>query len=94
MATIRQFLRRKIYEGKYLFVDFWSIAHVILFFFIGVFYPNRWKLVIVGMIAFELFERVLSKKALFLKESTKDTLNDIFFNIVGYWLGQQYLNII
>ena len=91
MTTIRQFLERKLYQNRYIFINYWVILHFILFFIIGIYFPNRWKLVIIGMIAFELFENLASGKVKFFKESTKDTITDFLFNILGYWIGSNFM---
>ena len=91
MTTIKQFLGKRIFETKYISIDFWSIGHLILFFLLGIYFPNRWGLVIIGMIVFEVFENIMSKRTAFFKESAKDTRTDIAINIIGYFLGQQYL---
>lgn len=70
-------------------MDGWSIAHFIGFFMLGVYFPNRLHLVIIGTIIFEIFEKIMSEKTPFLKESLKDTMTDIVINIVGYLIGQK-----
>jgi len=91
MTTIKEILRRKIFENQLILIDGWTFLHIGLFFLIGIFYPNRWGLVIGGMIIFEIMEQVLAKNISLFKESQKDTLNDLGFNILGYWAGQYYL---
>ena len=48
MVTIKQFLGKKIYEGSYLHIDFWSIVHLIGFFLLGIYFPNKLGLIIIG----------------------------------------------
>tara|TARA_Y100000310_G_C20526410_1_gene736270 strand:- start:730 stop:1011 length:282 start_codon:yes stop_codon:yes gene_type:complete len=91
MATIRQLLGRRIYQSSLIHIDGWSILHFVGFFLLGVYFPNRWGLVIAGMIAFEVFENIFSGKIRFFKETTKDTVTDILLNIVGYSLGQNFM---
>jgi len=94
MTTIRTFLAKKIYESELIFIDRWSILHVALFFGIGIYYPNRWMLVIMGMIVFEYIEAVVSKSQTFLKETLKDTTSDLLFNVIGYWAGMRFIGAI
>lgn len=91
MNGIRQFLATRIYTGRYLLVDYWSILHVALFFFIGMRFPGQWIAVIIGSLGFEFVENKISKKVSFLRENLKDTFSDILFNLAGYWLGTLYL---
>ena len=91
MTTIRQFLGKRILVNRYIHIDRWSYLHLIGFFILGIYFPNRLGLIIIGMILFEFFESIMSKRTPFFKESAKDTLSDIGFNILGYLLGQQYL---
>lgn len=88
--NLKQFLGTKIFENRYLFIDYWSILHLILFFIFGVTYPNQWGLVILVSIIYEFIENRLSKKAPFWKEPLRDTLSDFAFNFIGYWLGMTY----
>ena len=94
MTTIRQFLGKKVFENKILRIDRWIYLHIALFFFIGVFYPNRLMLVIIAMVVFEIIEATLSKRQPFFKESIKDTISDLGFNLLGYFAGQYYIGII
>ena len=90
MTTIRQFLAKKIFENKWIFIDRWSFVHLALFFYFGTQFPNRFGLVIIGSIIFEVVENLVSKKVPFLRENMKDTLSDLFFNILGYYFGQNF----
>ena len=90
MNGIRRFLATNIYTGRYLHVDYWSILHVALFFFIGMKFPNQWGAVILGSLIFEFIENKVSKKVSFLREDVKDTFSDIGFNLLGYWIGVLY----
>ena len=94
MNNLRQFLAKRIYTGKYLLVDYWSILHIVLFYFIGTYYPGKWVHVILGSVIFEIVESGLSKKVPFLRENTKDTVSDLLFNFAGYWLGINYGGLI
>ena len=91
MTTIKQFLGKKIFENRFIHIDRWSIVHFVGFFLLGIYFPNKLGLIIIGTILFEVFENIMSKRTPFFKESAKDTLSDIGFNILGYLLGQQYL---
>ena len=91
MTTIRQFLVKKVFENDFIFVDRWLFVHFIGFFLAGIYFPNRWGLIIGITIAIEVFERVMSGRINFFRETTKDTLSDIGINFLAYFLGQQYL---
>lgn len=88
---IKQFLAKKIYENNLIHMDYWSILHIALFFWVGMNYPNQWELVIFGSIIFEFVENKISRKVSFLKENLKDTISDLGFNFLGYWLGMLYI---
>lgn len=94
MNNLRNFLGNKIFENKYIHIDIWSILHLIFFFIIGLYYPNRWTEVIIAMVIFEFIEIKLSKRTSFFKESFKDIMSDFAFNILGYWLAHNYGGLI
>ena len=85
---IKQFLEQKIFENGYVYLDYWSILHLLGFFILGTYYPNRWGLVIMGTIFFEILEVYMARRTSFFKESKKDTFTDIAINFLGYWSGQ------
>ena len=88
--NLRNFLATKIYSNKYLHLDYWSILHLILFIIFGTLYPDKWIYVLFGSVIFEVIENNVSKKIMFLKENVKDTINDIFINCIGYWIGMRF----
>ena len=91
MNQLRQFLATRVYTGKYLFLDYWSILHLVLFFIIGMKFPGNWERIIVGSIIFEFIESSVSHNVSFLREKAKDTITDLALNWIGYWLGTIYL---
>ena len=91
MTTIRQFLGKKRYINDYMSIDGWSYLHLAIFFYIGIILPNRWALIIGITVAFEVAERIISRRVDFFKETDKDTLSDFVINLIGYYAGQFYL---
>ena len=83
-------LSTKIYTGRFIYLDYWSILHFIFFYLIGIIYPNKWILVITGSILFEIIEEISSKKIQSLKEIKIDTITDIGINLLGYWIAQRF----
>ena len=78
------------YKNKFIHIDAWSITHLILFYIIGLLFPNRWTLVILGTLLFEVVEEFSSTKIRFLKELRVDTISEIWINLLGYWLAHKF----
>ena len=89
--TIGQFLKKKVFENNNFFIDGWSFLHFAIFFIAGIIFPNRWGSIIIVIVLFELFEKSTSKRVNLFRETKKDTFTDIVLNLLGYFLGQQYL---
>ena len=94
MVKLKQFLKTRIIKNKYLYVDYWSILHLILFFIIGFYFPNKWMIIIVGSLIFEFSEKIVAARTPFLRETMKDKISDLGFNFIGYWLGINYGGLI
>tara|TARA_Y100000034_G_scaffold114936_1_gene151555 strand:+ start:13164 stop:13448 length:285 start_codon:yes stop_codon:yes gene_type:complete len=94
MVAVRKFLATKVFENRFIFVDYWSGLHIALFFYIGTQLPNQWMLIILGSIVFEVVENIASGKLEFLKENLKDTLSDFAFNLLGYLAGMRFIGVI
>ena len=96
--TIREVLHREIFVNVFIFINGYTFFHVLLFFVIALYYPNKWLWILAGMIAFEYIEFVVAttRPPDIIKFwnpviSTIDTINDILFNLFGYWIGHKYL---
>jgi hypothetical protein len=90
-------------EHKNKTVDILTIVHFILYFILGVYFPNNKKEIFMFMILWELFEHLivvnkttynLAKKYWIIperywNESMGNKLVDIVANVVGYSLGSR-----
>lgn len=85
---ITNYLGKKLYENRLLYLDRWSILHFFGFLILGIYHPTRWGLVIIGTIIFEIFEIIMARKTALFKENPKDMFTDVLLNLSGYWLGQ------
>ena len=88
IVNLKGLLEKEILANDIIHIDGWSITHLIGFFILGIYHPNRWGLVITATIAFEIFERYMARRTPFFKEKLKDTFTDILLNFLGYWIGQ------
>ena len=83
------------------FFDVKSINHTVLWFIVGLFFPNRWDMFIVLSLSWELFEKLLVHQPDFYRlmkkywiipeeywnEPIENSITDIACNAVGYHLG-------
>lgn len=83
----KTFLKQVIYENSFLLIDVWSILHFIFFFLVGFFLKLPFRVVFIGMLLFEGFEKFLSTTTPFFHESLKDTFTDILVNTLGFIVG-------
>jgi len=75
-------------------LDFWHIAHILLYILIGILYPNNYILIIIISIIWEIYEHFMFKYI--IKKSKCNELScmrieDIFLNLIGYFIGS-FLN--
>jgi phosphatidylglycerophosphatase A len=66
---------------------FWSGTHFLLYFIFGLFIPNRWKLIIISIILWELYEIILSIKLKWYDETIHRKISNIISDLLGYCLG-------
>jgi len=59
----------------------------VLFFIIGKLRLLSFKVVLIGMILFEVIEFILARFTPFFQEGLKDTFTDLLINIFGFILG-------
>lgn len=83
--------------------DIFIINHMIFWCIIGYFYPNKYFIVIVLGILWELFEKfIVYNKTLYYfvkkywpvpekywNETNKNSIIDIFANLLGYYIGSK-----
>jgi hypothetical protein len=88
---IAKWLGKKIYENSYIFVDRWTIIHIISGFLImraidtfqiSVLNLAPFMTLFVLLSAYEVFE-VIAPKEWFRKEKFKDMMSDIVFGMLG-----------
>ena len=86
------YLKKLIFENSFVYFDIWSILHLTLFFFIGKFTKTfdkiNFKIVLIVMVLFELFEFFMSKTTIFFDETLKDQITDLLVNTAGYFFGK------
>jgi hypothetical protein len=75
-------------NGQYVSIDSWSVIHLVLFIVIGYHYPNQLLAMMLGGIAWEVFEWLMQNHTkAFWEETHTNTLWDIWFNFMGYQIG-------
>jgi len=80
-------------NGPYVSIDSWSLVHVLIFALNGFFCPDMpWLFMGLG-IFWELLEFALSQDTSFWAERGVNSVWDIWFNLVGYRLGEAILVI-
>lgn len=85
--TIIAFLEMTIFENAFIVLDIWSILHFLLFFFIAKLRLLPFRLALIGMILFEIFEFIMARFTPFFQEGFKDTFTDLLVNIAGFIIG-------
>jgi len=75
-------------NGEYVSIDSWSIIHLVFFAVVGYHYAGQlWSMMLYG-IAWEVFEWLLQNHTRsFWEESHINTAWDIWFNFMGYEIG-------
>lgn len=69
---------------------FWTLAHFLFYFGLGIVMPNNWGLIIVLQVTWELFEDFMGyklKQKQFIETDGKK-ISDIIVNSSGYFVGQ------
>jgi len=77
-------------------LDFWHIAHILLYILVGILYANNYILILVISIIWEFYEHLMFKYL--IKKSNCNELScmrieDIFLNLFGYFIGSFIGNI-
>jgi hypothetical protein len=71
-------------------LDYHHISHIILYFIIGLIYPNNYFFIFIISIGWEFYEH-LTFKYVIKKTNCNDIIcfriEDIFFNLFGYFIG-------
>lgn len=71
-------------------LDYHHIIHIILYFIIGLIYPNNYFLIFIISIGWELYEHLMFKYVI-KKTNCNDIIcfriEDIFLNLFGYFIG-------
>lgn len=77
--------------------DYHHILHVILYIFIGLVYPNNYLLIFLISLTWELYEHFMFKYVIKLS-NCKDIIclriEDIFLNLLGYFIGSNLKKVI
>eukprot|EP01062_Namystynia_karyoxenos_P054442 TRINITY_DN44840_c0_g1_i1.p2 TRINITY_DN44840_c0_g1~~TRINITY_DN44840_c0_g1_i1.p2 ORF type:complete len:167 (+),score=53.20 TRINITY_DN44840_c0_g1_i1:67-567(+) len=86
-------LAHYVIHSGYISWDLWSLVHVVFFAGAGFCFPNNVVLCFMGGCAFEVVEAALTKGnfmgvAEFWEERGVNSVWDIFFNSLGFRLGQ------
>lgn len=72
----------------------WTVAHFLFYFGLGIVMPNNWGLVIVLQVSWELFEDFMGyklKRKQYIETDGKK-MSDIIVNSSGYFFGQVVAN--
>jgi len=98
MERIFEILRTKIIDKGILFIDGWSFLH--FFWGLGLsrtkfFGKGNYKKVFIALVVFELVEVFILQKpfltpAGIVEESLIDSISDIVFGMLGYYMGSKY----
>jgi len=78
-------------NGPYVSIDSWSIVHVVTFFFAGLLAPEKTIEWMIYGCVWEVIEILLSgvtKQPEFWQEASVNTMWDIWFNFMGYRIGE------
>jgi len=93
---ISKFMRTRIISLDHIYLDFWSIVHLITGFLLGLLIAPRFSAKLTIIIVFsllclwEIFEYYTSGY-LFFKETTSDKLWDIIIGMIGLYLYYIFL---
>jgi hypothetical protein len=76
----------------------YSITHFLIYFVISLYYPNKWIIIIIISIVWEILEMLLNivyNKVLNLGSNYWDEISmnkvvDVMFNLLGYGAGHLY----
>jgi len=75
-------------NGEYVSIDSWSIIHLVFFAVVGYHYPGQMVSMMLYGILWEAFEWLMQNHTrTFWEESHLNTLWDIWFNFMGYQIG-------
>ena len=74
--------------------NYWSIIHILLYTIIALFIPNKWWLIIIISIIWEIYEYIMSKiyDNKYYGEVIMNRIFDIGFNLLGYYIGSIIYN--
>ncbi len=75
-------------------INLWSIFHILLYILIGLILPNKWILIILFSLIWEIYEYIMSRLTNnpFYNESFVNKITDVGFNLVGYYIGNIIVN--
>eukprot|EP01061_Rhynchopus_euleeides_P042866 TRINITY_DN74776_c0_g1_i1.p1 TRINITY_DN74776_c0_g1~~TRINITY_DN74776_c0_g1_i1.p1 ORF type:complete len:157 (+),score=65.79 TRINITY_DN74776_c0_g1_i1:167-637(+) len=95
-ALSRDPLAMPLVVGEYVSIDLWSFVHVAIYTGIGFVMPDQFLVTLLGGVVFEFVEGHLSDTPItelhtFWEERGVNSVWDIFFNTVGFRLGQVLL---
>ena len=88
-------------------IDIFHLNHFILYFIIGLYYPNKYIIIIIISLVWEIFEYILStNKTLYYiakkywifpekywNENIYNKIIDIIINLCGYYVGSNSNNL-
>lgn len=76
-------------------INLWSIVHILLYILIGLVLPNKWLLIILFSLIWEIYEYIMSRLTndKYYNESFINRILDIIFNLIGYYIGNLLIKI-
>jgi hypothetical protein len=87
--NIERWLGTPFVDTRFIYVDRWSIVHFLTGITLGfiaqfIYHPSHvWMRVFVGLIAYEILERIVSPW-LFRQEKITDTVWDVIIGMLGF----------
>ncbi len=78
-------------------INIYSLYHLLLYLYLGFFFPNRYLQSIIIGVSWEVLEIILTillKTTIYYKESLINRIIDIIINIIGYYLGNVLSHLI
>ncbi len=76
--------------------DYWHLLHIILYILIGLLYPFDYILILFISVSWELYEHFMFKYIIrksYCNDISCLRIEDIFFNLIGYFIGSNISKI-
>ena len=84
-GAIREFLGTKILESNFIYIDLWSVVHLIVGYLMWSWLGLEFILALGLIILYELFE---GKISMFRAENMTDKIWDVILGVIGYIIAK------